>query len=218
MDAEAMIKTNPAFNVAVLSEIFGDEFRFNLHEEYLFHGVVKGPYYKAVPFNELCNRGLLKQLPAVNCNFALHPGSTRQFYGIRKPFAINDLVELNKIASLYGSSFSIPFSITLFCCKKHPDSWSKLTTSELEQIVKILGGRTEILRGWAKSYSIFEKSVYPEGFEISDQMFHVMRALAIYCSKESTEPDIVSQLSSISVSASNGSESNARDRSAAPPS
>ncbi|KAI5253150.1 hypothetical protein E4T42_03004 [Aureobasidium subglaciale] len=201
-----------------MCQVFGDEFGPSFHEEYLVHGVVKGQHYMAVPLNELCNRGLLEQLPGVIMSYNReipYPGSTFGLPWSPRPFAINDLVQLKSIASLYGPRFSTPFAITLFCCKKHPQFWKNLTTSELRQIVQILGGPSKTLREWGQSYSILNQSVYPKGFQVSEQMFHVMRALAIHCSKESNEQDIVSRLSTISVSASDSLESTAKDCSAA---
>jgi hypothetical protein len=42
IDAEALIASNPAFNVAALHKIFKQAFAPNYHEEYLVHGILQG--------------------------------------------------------------------------------------------------------------------------------------------------------------------------------
>lgn len=74
VDTEELAKSNPAFHVPALGKIFSSsggynyEEEFNYEEEYLIHGVIEGQFYKAVPYDKLCELGLLKHLPALCTN------------------------------------------------------------------------------------------------------------------------------------------------------
>ncbi|THZ50700.1 hypothetical protein D6C90_02353 [Aureobasidium pullulans] len=180
MDTERLVTTNPAFHVGALGKIF-EEFEPDYAEEYLVHGVVQGEFYKAVPLDSLLERGLLKHLPnLITSEHPLaNPGSTQRLPS-GTPFEIGELHDLKQIGLLYGKTFSIPFAITLFCCRKHPDLWSTMSTNDLKKIVRILGGNEEIPLEWAASRTIFCDGVYPEGYEANQQMVNVMRALHEY--------------------------------------
>ncbi|CAD0099740.1 unnamed protein product, partial [Aureobasidium mustum] len=195
IDAEALISTNSAFNVAVLHKIFKGDFSAEYHEEYLVHGIVQGPFYKAVPFDQLCSAGLLTYLPSITQSaYPLTKGGlTRLLPRGQKPFKIDDLIKLMKIARLYGASFTVPFAITLFCCRKSPKLWSTLTINDLQRMVDILGGRNKVLEVWGESQNVLFDGTYPKGYEANKQMIRVMRALTHFCWGQETGQKPVNQ-------------------------
>lgn len=181
IDTEELAKTNPAFHVPVLGELLGTGYRFE--EEYLVHGVIEGDFYKAVSYRELCNLGLLKQLPALNKNNIdpFDTGSIRALPGNEEDYTTDELRQLRKIAFPYGDYFSLPMAIVLFCCKKRPGYWTKISTSDLETIIKVLGGWNEIPLGWASSRSLFSKNIYPANWDANKQVQNLMHALYTHC-------------------------------------
>jgi hypothetical protein len=181
IDTEELFKTNPAFHVPVLGKILGKGYRYE--EEYLVHGVIKGQYYKAVAYRELCDLGLLKQLPGLDKHH-IDPfdiWSFRALPGEEEDYTTDELHQLRKIALTYGDYFSLPMAIVLFCCKKRPGYWSKLSTSDLETIIKVLGGWNEIPLDWASSRSLFSKSIYPANWDANQQVQNLMHALYTHC-------------------------------------
>lgn len=183
MDTEALAQSNPAFNVAVLHETFPNDFEPIYHEEYLVHGIVQGPFYKAVPFHRLCAAGLLKCLPSITksiCPLSAG-GLTRLLPREMKHFKIEDLSKLMDLAHLYGENFTVPFAVTLFCCRKHPKLWSTLTPLQLQRMAELLGGHNKVLEIWGRSQSVIYDGTYPKGYEANKQMIRVMRALTHFC-------------------------------------
>jgi hypothetical protein len=181
IDTEELVKTNPTFHVPVLGEILGKGCRYE--EEYLVHGVVKGQYYKAVAYRELCDLGLLKQLPGLDKRH-IDPfdiWSIRALPGEEANYTTDELRQLRKIALTYGDYFSLPMAIVLFCCKKRPGYWSKLSTSDLETIIKVPGGWNEIPQDWCSSRSLFSKTIYPANWDANQQVQNLMHALYTHC-------------------------------------
>ena len=181
IDTEELAKTNPAFHVPVLGKIVGTNDRYE--EEYLVHGVIEGQFYKAVAYRKLCDLGLLKQLPALN-KYGIDPFNTfsiRALPGDEVDYTIDELRLLRKIALPYGDYFSLPMAIVLFCCKKRPGYWSKISTTDLETIIKVLGGWNEIPLDWASSRSLFSKNIYPANWDANKQVQNLMHALYTHC-------------------------------------
>jgi hypothetical protein len=181
IDTEELAKINPAFHVPVLGKILGKGYSYE--EEYLVHGVIKGQYHKAVAYRELCDLGLLKQLPGLDKRHIdpFNTVSIRAFPGEEANHTTDELHQLRKIALTYGDCFSLPMAIVLFCCKKRPGYWSKLSTSDLETIIKVLGGWNEIPLDWASSRSLFSKSIYPANWDANQQVQNLMHALYTHC-------------------------------------
>ncbi|KAH0289407.1 hypothetical protein KCU62_g4381, partial [Aureobasidium sp. EXF-3399] len=181
IDTEELAKTNTAFHVPALGKIIHtiDEYE----EEYLVHGVIEGEFYKAVSYRKLCDLGLLKQLPTLNRD-GVDPFNTlniRAFPGDEVNYTIDELRLLRKIALPYGEYFSLPMAIVLFCCKKRPGYWSKISTTDLETIIKVLGGWNEIPLDWASSRSLFSKNIYPANWDANKQVQNLMHALFSHC-------------------------------------
>jgi hypothetical protein len=176
-----LAKTNPTFHVLALGEILGKGYHYE--EEYLVHGVIEGQFYKAVAFRKLCDLGLLEQLPGLNRS-GIDPFDTsriRALPGDEANYTSDELHRLRKIALTYGEYFSLPMAIVLFCCKKRPGYWSKPSTSDLEAIIKVLGGWNEIPQDWCSSRSLFSKSVYPADWDANEQVQNLMHALYTHC-------------------------------------
>lgn len=182
IDTEELAKSNPAFHVPALGKIL-DCGGYIYEEEYLIHGVIEGPFYKAVPYDKLCELGLLKHLPALRMNyidpFDVH--GIRAIPGEEMDYTIAELGQLRSIALSYGDVFSLPMAIVLFCCKKRPDYWSQLSASDLETIIKVLGGGKEIPQDWCSSRGVFSKTVYPANWEANRQVQNLMHALNTHC-------------------------------------
>ena len=195
IDAEALTASNPAFNVAVLHKIFKEDFSPEYHEEYLVHGIVQGPFYRAVPFDQLCSAGSLTYLPSITHSKSplTNGGLTRLLPRGQGPFKIDGLIQLLKIARLYGASFTVPFTITLFCCRKSPKLWSTLITHDLQRMVDILGGRNKVLEVWGESQNVMYDGTYPKRYEANKQMIRVMRALTIFCWGQETGHNAVNR-------------------------
>lgn len=176
---EALAESDPAFNVAVLHETFQGDFEPNYHEEYLVHGIVKGPHYKAVPFHQLCNASLPEHLPSItkSSNPLNEGGLTRLLSQNLEHFKVDDLIKFMEITHLYGKDFTVPFAVILFCRRKHPKLCSTITASGLHRMVDVLGGRIKVLEAWGSSYRILYDGTYPEGYEAIKQMIRVMRML-----------------------------------------
>ncbi|KAI4851109.1 hypothetical protein E4T44_02342 [Aureobasidium sp. EXF-8845] len=181
IDAEELAKTNPGFHVPALGKILGEGYHYE--EEYLVHGLIEGQFYKAVAFRELCDLGLLKQLPGLNRS-GIDPFYTkniRALPGDEVNYTTEELQQLRKIALTYGDYFSLPMAIVLFCCKKRPGYWSKLSATDLETIIKVLGGWNEIPQDWCSSRSLFSKSIYPADWDANQQVQNLMHALYTHC-------------------------------------
>lgn len=180
IDTEELAKTNPAFHVPVLGEIIGTNKRYE--EEYLVHGVIEGDFYKAVSYRRLCDLGLLEQLPGLKDNInPFNIGSIRALPGDEVNYTTDELRQLRKLALPYGDYFSLPMAIVLFCCKKRPGYWSKISISDLEAIIKVLGGWNEIPLDWASSRSLFSKNIYPPNWDANKQVQNLMHALYTHC-------------------------------------
>jgi hypothetical protein len=182
IDTDELAKTNPVFHVPVLGKILGKS-HYTYEEEYLIHGVIEGHFYKAVAFRKLCGLGLLEQLPGLN-KLGINPFNTskiRALPGDEVNYTTDELHRLRKIALTYGEYFSLPMAIVLFCCKKRPGYWSKLSTNDLETIIKVLGGWNEIPQDWCSSRSLFSKSIYPADWDANKQMQSLMHALYSHC-------------------------------------
>lgn len=181
IDTEELAKTNPAFHVPVLGKILGEGYHYE--EEYLVHGLIEGQFYKAVAFRKLCDLGLLERLPGLNrCNIdPFEAWSIRALPGEEVDYTTDELRQLRKIALTYGEYFSLPMAIVLFCCKKRPGYWSKLSASDLETIIKVLGGWKEIPQDWCSSRSLFSKSIYPAKWDANEQVQNLMHALYSHC-------------------------------------
>ncbi|KAI4734590.1 hypothetical protein E4T50_14871 [Aureobasidium sp. EXF-12298] len=181
IDTEELAKTYPAFHVPVLGKILGTKHHYD--EEYLVHGVIEGQFYKAVAYRKLCDLGLNKQLPGLG-KYGIDPFNTsniRALPGDEEDYTTNELRQLRKIALPYGDYFSLPMAIVLFCCKKRPGYWSKISTSDLETIIKVLGGWNEIPLDWASSRSLFSKNIYPADWDANKQVQNIMHALYTHC-------------------------------------
>ncbi|KAG9827663.1 hypothetical protein KCU98_g14825, partial [Aureobasidium melanogenum] len=96
-------------------------------------------------------------------------------------YTIDELRQLRSIALSYGDTFSLPMAIVLFCCKKRPGYWSQLSTSDLETMIKVLGGWKEIPQEWSSSRSAFSKTVYPANWDANTQVQNLMHALYTHC-------------------------------------
>lgn len=76
------------------------EEEFNYEVEYLIHGVIEGRFYKAVPYDKLCELGSLKHLSALYSNtfspFTIH--EVRAIPGEKVNYTINELRQLRTIA------------------------------------------------------------------------------------------------------------------------
>ena len=181
IDTEELAKTNPAFHVPVLCKIIGTPDRYE--EEYLVHGVIEGQFYRAVAYRKLCDLGLLKQLPGL-IKYGIDAFDTwaiRALPGDSVDYTIDELCQLRKIALPYGDYFSLPMAIVLFCCKKRPGYWSKISSSDLDTIIKVPGGWNEIPLDWASSRSLFSKNIYPAKWEANKQVQNLMHALYTHC-------------------------------------
>ncbi|KAI4727414.1 hypothetical protein E4T49_04716 [Aureobasidium sp. EXF-10728] len=219
MDTEELAKSNPAFHVPALGEIFGKGYGYVYEEEYLVHGVIEGQFYKAVPYNQLCKLGLLKQLPGLNKSgiCAFDRSAIRLLPGEEENYTTDELRQLRKIALAYGDTFSLPMAIVLFCCKKRPGYWSELSASDLDTIITVLGGWEKIPQDWCSSRSVFSKNVYPKNWDANEQVQNLMEALYTHCygkgargnekryvartaKAEIDEEDIVGAMASMSVS------------------
>jgi hypothetical protein len=174
IDTEELAQSNPAFYVPVLGQIFHRPEVYSYDEEYLVHGVITGPSYRAVPFKKLCELGLSNQISCFDDH--LH-----SFSGNAKAYSRQELCELKTIALPYGPKFSIPFAIMLFCCKKRPEQWANLSAKDLNKIIDILGGREVVPMEWCSSPSVFCDGIYPRGYEANQQMANLMRALHTHC-------------------------------------
>jgi hypothetical protein len=182
IDTEELAKTNPAFHVPVLGKILGKK-GYIYEEEYLVHGLIEGQFYKAVAFRKLCGLGLLEQLPGLN-KVNVNPFDTsriRALPGDEVDYTTDELRQLRKIALTYGDYFSLPMAVVLYCCKKRPGYWSKLSTSDIETIIKVLGGWNEITQDWCSSRSLFSKSVYPADCDANEQVRNLRHALYTHC-------------------------------------
>ncbi|CAD0029676.1 unnamed protein product [Aureobasidium pullulans] len=181
IDTEELASSNPAFHVPVLGKILNLYEPYTYDEEFLIHGVIKGKFYKAVPFAKLHDLGLITQLPALKLhNHAFGRGAT---YALPKeviPYSVSELSGLQRIALVYGTTFAIPFAIVLFCCKRRPGFFSTLEASDLNKIASVLGGREKVPLQWAGSRSVFCDGVVPEKYQVSEQMVNLMRALHEY--------------------------------------
>ncbi|THX68538.1 hypothetical protein D6D04_10555, partial [Aureobasidium pullulans] len=181
IDTEELASSNPAFHVPVLGKILNLYEPYTYDEEFLIHGVIKGKFYKAVPFTKLHDLGLITQLPALKLhNHAFGRGAT---YALPKeviPYSVSELSGLKRIALVYGTTFAIPFAIVLFCCKRRPGFFSTLEASDLNKIASVLGGRQKVPLQWAGSRSVFCDGVVPEKYQVSEQMANLMRALHEY--------------------------------------
>lgn len=179
VDTEELAKSNPAFHVPALGKIFGSSGGYNYEEEYLIHGVIEGQFYKAVPYDKLCELGLLKHLPALCTNtlspFDIH--GIRAIPGEEVDYTIDELRQLRTIALSYGGTFSLPMAIVLFCCKKRPGYWSQLSTSDLETIIKVLGGWKEIPRTGA-ALAVYSARLSTHRIEMRTDRF---RTLCMRC-------------------------------------
>ncbi|KAI4716175.1 hypothetical protein E4T48_07610 [Aureobasidium sp. EXF-10727] len=219
MDTEELAKSNPAFHVPALGKIFGNGYGYVYEEEYLVHGVIEGQFYKAVPYNQLCKLGLLKQLPGLNKTgiCAFDRSAIRLLPGEEENYTTDELRQLRKIALAYGDTFSLPMAIVLFCCKKRPGYWSELSASDLDTIITVLGGWETIPQDWCSSRSVFSKNVYPKNWDANEQVQNLMEALYTHCygkgargnekryaarstEAEVDEEDIVGAMASMSVS------------------
>ncbi|KAG9544180.1 hypothetical protein KCU71_g17994, partial [Aureobasidium melanogenum] len=182
IDTEELAKSNPAFHVPALGKILGRG-DYDYEEEYLIHGVIEGQFYKAVSYDKLCELDLLKHLPALSSN-TINPFDVRRIRAIPGDeinYTIDELRQLRSIALSYGDTFSLPMAIVLFCCKKRPGYWSQLSTSDLETIIKVLGGWKEIPQDWSSSRSVFSKTVYPANWDANTQVQNLMHALYTHC-------------------------------------
>ncbi|KAG9944113.1 hypothetical protein KCU85_g8241, partial [Aureobasidium melanogenum] len=171
IDTEELAKSHPAFHVPALGKILGSG-GYDYEEEYLIHGVIEGQFYKAVSYDKLCELGLLKHIPALSTNnfSPFDVRSIRVIPGEEADYTIDELRQLRTIALSYGDTFSLPMAIVLFCCKKRPGYWSQLSTSDLETIIKVLGGWKEIPQDWCASRSVFSKTVYPANWDANRQV------------------------------------------------
>ncbi|KAI5247777.1 hypothetical protein E4T43_01762 [Aureobasidium subglaciale] len=188
IDTEELAKSNVTFHVPALGKILKQRICYIYEEEYLVHGIIEGPFYKAVPYRDLCRLGLLEQLPALDRD--LNPfkiDKYRALPGEDEDYHIDELHQLRKIALPYGDTFSLPVAVFLFCCKKLPGLWDKLDAADLETIIKKLGGWEEISLEWSDSRSVFGgqsehyKNVYPEGWEVNSQVRNLMRSIHTLC-------------------------------------
>ncbi|KAG9683560.1 hypothetical protein KCU95_g13533, partial [Aureobasidium melanogenum] len=224
IDTEELAMSNPAFHVPALGKILGSG-GYDYEEEYLIHGVIEGQFYKAVSYDKLCELGLLKHLPALSTNIfsPFDVRSVRVIPGEETDYTIDELRQLRTIALSYGDTFSSPMAIVLFCCKKRPGYWSQLNTSDLETIIKVLGGWKEIPQDWCASRSVFSKTVYPANWDANRQVQNLMLALYTHCygrgargnearyaakneDAEVEEKDIVGAMASMSVSRGDAAE------------
>ncbi|CAD0086193.1 unnamed protein product [Aureobasidium vineae] len=225
MDTEELAKSNPAFHVPALGKIFGKSYGYVYEEEYLVHGVIEGQFYKAVPYNQLCKLGLLKQLPGLNKSgiSASNPNAFRLLPGEEENYTTDELRQLRKIVLPYGDTFSLPMAIVLFCCKKRPGYWSELSASDLDTIITVLGGWEKIPHDWCSSRSVFSKNVYPKNWDANEQVQNLMEALYTHCygkgargnekryaaryaKAEVDEEDIIGAMASMSVSRGDADE------------
>ncbi|KAI4735423.1 hypothetical protein E4T50_14049 [Aureobasidium sp. EXF-12298] len=146
-------------------------------------------------------------------------------------YTIDELRQLRSIALSYGDTFSLPMAIVLFCCKKRPGYWSQLSTSDLETIIKVLGGWKEIPQDWSSSRSVFSKTVYPANWDANTQVQNLMHALYTHCygrgargnearyaaknensEVQKEEEDIVGAMAAMSVSRGDAAEASTADR------
>ncbi|KAH0345778.1 hypothetical protein KCU83_g7632, partial [Aureobasidium melanogenum] len=166
IDTEEMAKPNPDFHVPTLGKILGSG-EINYEEEYLIHDIIERQFYKAVSDDKLGDPFDVRGIRAI-------PGEEVNY-------TIDELRQLRGIALSSGDTFSLPMAIVLFCRKKRPGYWSQLSTSDLETIIKVLGGWTEIPQDWSSSRSVFSKTVCPAKWDANTQVQNLMHALYTHC-------------------------------------
>lgn len=115
--------------------------------EYLAHGVIRGPYYKAIEFQKLQNHGLGSIFPEIKVSERMGAELRQSMFASAiaySPIKDTEFRTICNIASLF-EDFSLPFAAALFCIRKR--SWnhemrfaqtSIPASKEIEKIIQAL--------------------------------------------------------------------------------
>ncbi|THX16503.1 hypothetical protein D6D13_01288 [Aureobasidium pullulans] len=191
VDTEKLKDTNMILSVLSTEPVFRShspdhvEMILDIEYEYLIHGVVDGEAYKAVALTALSECGLsdyfsgMRGDPAPYSNWI---GRHRIFKlpGPAMPLSPTEAKSLLNIAGLYGKPSHIPFFVALVCCKLRPGLLTKPDLSEINKIIKLLGGHNQI-PDWSASRGVFCNNIYYLKYDDGRQMQIIMRALNYYC-------------------------------------
>lgn len=168
IDTKMLWETNQAFYVPLLD--FMSPGDFNYSHEYLVHGIIEGPWYKAIPYS------VLESSPGFDFS------STWYFNYESVPVEplTKEVVEMARTAGkLFGPYFTLPVMLAILSCKRRDDDlWRHGVDNEaVEKVLNELPNTFKIPESWKKDRTITGHVISTRNYSDTKQMTRLMRAM-----------------------------------------
>ena len=167
IDVEMLWDTNQIFYVPLLD--FLSPGNMNFAHEYLVHGKIEGPWYKAIPYSAL------KNVPELCITPHWHFGGD-EFPSVR--LTEEDVRWACKLGELFGDKFALPMTLAVLCCtKRDSDLWMHgVGSQDIDILLEGIEG-LEIPESWKKRHPVTGHTISCENFSDTRQMTTLVRKL-----------------------------------------
>ena len=170
IDTKQLWHSNQIYHVPKLD--FLSPGNMNFDHEYLAHGVIKGPAYRAVCVESLFS---ISFTYSQVLNFD-------QFWTKCIPVKPDIVQAARKAGELFGSTFAMPMTLAILCCVKR-DYRLYQKSVMAKELDTVLNGIKDlkISQGWDDDEAILTDVVYTKNFSDVGQTIRLMRALVQHC-------------------------------------
>jgi hypothetical protein len=162
IDVEMLQESNQIFYVPLLEFLKPGAWPYP--HEYLVHGVVKGPWHRALPYGSFTSLWI-----CVDPSFSGTPVD---------PVTADYVQQARKIGDLFGGEFALPITLAILCClRRDRDLWVHgVSTKDLDTIIRGIKG-LKIPESWRKRHPIVGHAISCQNFNDTKQTTMLIRAV-----------------------------------------